>query len=64
VTVCQWFDIKTTGMVSPILASKPVASVSPDLASKPVASVSPGLASNPVVEDFSVWTSKLAATVW
>jgi hypothetical protein len=51
-------------MVSPILASKPVASVSPDLASKPVASVSPDLASKPVVEDFSVWTSKLAATIW
>jgi hypothetical protein len=51
-------------MVSPILASKPVASVSPDLASKPVASVSPDLASKPVVEDFLVWTSKLAATVW
>jgi hypothetical protein len=47
----QWFGFKTTGMVSP------------GLASKSVATVSFGLASKPVVEGFPVWTSKPAATV-
>jgi hypothetical protein len=51
-TVCRWFGLKTTWMVSPALASKPVAMVSPGLASKSVAS------------GFLVWTSKLAAMVW
>jgi hypothetical protein len=51
-TVCQWFSLKTTGMVSPGLASKSVATVSPGLASKPMASV------------FPVWASKPAAPVW
>jgi hypothetical protein len=51
-TVCQWFSLKTTGMVSPALASKPVVTVSSGLASKPVAS------------GFPVWASKLAVTVW
>jgi hypothetical protein len=50
--VCQWFGLKTMGMVSSSLASKPVAPVSPDLASKLV------------VISFSVWTLKPAAVVW
>jgi hypothetical protein len=49
--ICQWFGLKTTVMVSPSLASKPVATVSSSLASKSVDS------------GFSVWASKLAATV-
>jgi hypothetical protein len=61
VTVCQWFDFKTTGTVSGGLASKPAATVSSGLVSKPaamgfsslasklVATVSPGLASKSVV---------------
>jgi hypothetical protein len=48
-TVCEWFDIKTTRTVFAGLASKPVATVFAGLASKPVATVSPGLASKPVV---------------
>jgi hypothetical protein len=48
----QWFDLKTTGTVSP------------GFASKPVATVSPGLASKPMVVGFLVWASKLVATVW
>jgi hypothetical protein len=36
--VCQWFDLKTTGTISPGLTLKPVATVSLDLASKPVVS--------------------------
>jgi hypothetical protein len=51
-TVCQWFDLKTTGMVSPGLASKSLVAVSSGLASKLVAS------------GFPVWASKLAAMVW
>jgi hypothetical protein len=55
--VCQWFVLKTTGMVFFGLASKlvvmvfsslasnPMVAVFPCLASKPVATVSPGLAS-------------------
>jgi hypothetical protein len=50
--VCQWFGLKTTGMVSP------------DLTSKPVATVSSNLASKSVVKDFRVWASKPAALVW
>jgi hypothetical protein len=38
-TVCQWFDLKTTRTVFSGLASKPMATVSPGLASKPVAQV-------------------------
>jgi hypothetical protein len=47
--VCQWFGLKTTGMVFFSLASKPVATVFFGLASKPVATVSSDLASKPVV---------------
>jgi hypothetical protein len=47
--VCQWFGLKTTGMVFSGLASKPVATVFSGLASKPVATVSPDLASKSVV---------------
>jgi hypothetical protein len=38
--VCVWFGLKTTGTVSPGLASKPVVTISPGLASKLVAPVS------------------------
>jgi hypothetical protein len=34
--VCQWFGLKTTGMVFSDLASKLVVTVSPGLASKPL----------------------------
>jgi hypothetical protein len=50
--VCQWFDLKTTRMVFPGLATKPVARIFSALASKPVATVSPGLASKPLVGFF------------
>jgi hypothetical protein len=46
---CQWFGLKTTGMVSPGLTSKPVATVFSDLASKPVAMVFSSLTSKSVV---------------
>jgi hypothetical protein len=49
VTVCEWFDLKTTRMVSSGLASKPAATVFSSLASKQVVTVSTGLASKPVV---------------
>jgi hypothetical protein len=39
--VCQWFGLKTTGMVFSSLASKPVATVFSSLALKPVVMVSP-----------------------
>jgi hypothetical protein len=60
-TVCQGFDLKTTGtvfsgLVSKLvatvfsgLASKPVATVFSSLATKLVATVSPDLTSKPVV---------------
>jgi hypothetical protein len=47
-TVCEWFDLKTTWTVSGSLASKPAATVFAGLASKPVATVFAGLASKPV----------------
>jgi hypothetical protein len=37
--VCQWFGLKTTGMVFSGLASKPVETVSPGLTSKLMARV-------------------------
>jgi hypothetical protein len=46
------FLLKTTGMVSP------------GLVSKPVMTVSLGLAVKLVVAGFPVWASKPAATVW
>jgi hypothetical protein len=49
VTVCQWFGLKTTGMVFSGSASKPVATIFSGLASKPVATIFSGLASKPVV---------------
>jgi hypothetical protein len=39
-TVCQWFDLKITGMIFSDLASKPVVTIFFDLASKPVATIS------------------------
>jgi hypothetical protein len=47
--VCQWFGLKTTGVVFSSLASKLVAMVFSVLASKPVVTVSFDLASKPVV---------------
>jgi hypothetical protein len=76
VTVCEWFDLKTTRtvftglaskpvvMVSSGLASKPAATVSSGLASKLVAAVFSGLASKPVKMVFSNLASKLVATVF
>jgi hypothetical protein len=52
VIVCQWFGLKTTGTVSPGLASKSVVTVSPGLVSKLVAL------------DFPVLASKSVALVW
>jgi hypothetical protein len=48
-TVCQWFGLKTTGIVFSGLASKPVVMVFSGLASKLMVTVSPSLASKPVV---------------
>jgi hypothetical protein len=45
VTVCEWFDLKTTRTVFAGLASKPMTMVSISLASTPVATFSDGLAS-------------------
>jgi hypothetical protein len=61
-TVCEWFGLKTTWMISSGLTSKPAATVFAGLASKPVATVfsslasklvatvSPGLTSKPAVD--------------
>jgi hypothetical protein len=46
------------------LVSKPLGRLVSGLASKPVTIFSSDLASKLVVEGFSVWASKLAATVW
>jgi hypothetical protein len=51
-TVYQWFDLKT------------IRTVCQWFDFKTTVMVSPGLASKSVVDDFSVWTSKPAATVW
>jgi hypothetical protein len=48
-TVCQWFDIKTTGTVFSVVTSKPVTTVFSGLTSKSVVMVSLGLTSKPVV---------------
>jgi hypothetical protein len=75
VTVCEWFDLKTTRTVFTGLVSKLVAPVSAGLASKPVAIISGGLASKsdatvfsclaskPVTIAFFSLTSKLVLTV-
>jgi hypothetical protein len=71
-TVCEWFDLKTTRTVFAGLASKPVVTVFSSLASKLVATVFPIWLQNrwsvswlslktKVVEGFPVWASKLAA---
>jgi hypothetical protein len=61
--VCQWFDLKTTGMVFACLAWKLVAVVSGGLASKPTMTVSDGLASKPAATASSGLASKSAMTV-
>jgi hypothetical protein len=58
-TVCEWFDLKTTGTVFTSLASKPVAAVSSGLASKPAATVFSSLASKLVAMVSPGLTSKL-----
>jgi hypothetical protein len=63
-TVCQWFDLKTTGTVCQWFDLKTTGTDYFGLASKSVATVSPDLASKLVMEGFSVWASKLAATIW
>jgi hypothetical protein len=60
--VCQWFDLKTTGMVFSGLASKPMATVSPSLAPKPVASGFPIWALNWQLQ-FGELGLKITATV-
>jgi hypothetical protein len=63
VTVCEWFDLKTTQTVFAGFTSKPGMTVSGGLTSKPAATVSGGLASKPAVTVFSSLASKLVATV-
>jgi hypothetical protein len=48
-TICQWFGLKTTGTIFFDFASKLMVTVFSGLASKPVATVSLGLASKYVV---------------
>jgi hypothetical protein len=62
-TVCEWFDLKTTRTVFTGLVSKPVATISAGLASKPAATVFSHVASKLVVMVFSSLSSKLVATV-
>jgi hypothetical protein len=62
--VCQWFDLKTTRTVFSSLASKLVVMVFSGLASKSVATFSWLSLKTMLVEDFLVWTSKPAATVF
>jgi hypothetical protein len=61
--VCEWFGLKTTGMVFSGLTSKPVAMVSGGLASKPAATVFGGLASKSVATVSISLGSKPAVTV-
>jgi hypothetical protein len=62
VTVCEWFELKTTQTIFAGLASKPVTAISNDLASKSAATDFSGLTSKPVTTVFSSLTSKLVAT--
>jgi hypothetical protein len=63
VTVCEWFDLKTTRMVFTGLASKLVVTVSGGLTLKPAATVSDSLASKPAMTVSSGLASKPAAAV-
>jgi hypothetical protein len=63
-TVCQWFDLKTTGTVFSGLASKLVVMVFGGLASKPAVTVSDSLASKPTVMVSLSLTSKPVAMVF
>jgi hypothetical protein len=58
-TVCEWFDLKTTWTVFACLASKPVVTVSSSLASKPTATVFSNLASKLVMTVSPGLASKL-----
>jgi hypothetical protein len=64
VTVCEWFDLKTTWTVFAGLTSKSVATISDGLASKTVVTVSGGLASKPAATVFSDLASKPVAMVF
>jgi hypothetical protein len=63
VTVCEWFDLKTTRTIFTGLVSKPVVTFSGGLASKPAVMVSVGLASKPAAMVSGDLASKPAATV-
>jgi hypothetical protein len=63
VTVCQWFDLKTTQTVFAGLVSKPVVTVSSGSALKPVATVSCDLSSKPVMTVSADLDLKPAVTV-
>jgi hypothetical protein len=63
VTICKWFDLKTTQTVFTGLTSKSMVTVSGGLASKPAATVSSGLASKSAVTVSAGLASKPAITV-
>jgi hypothetical protein len=48
--VCQWFDLKITGIIFSNLTSKPVATVFSGLTTKPVVPISPGLTSKSMMD--------------
>jgi hypothetical protein len=62
-TVCEWFELKTTQTIFTGLNSKSVVTVSGGLASKSVTTGFSCLASKPVATVFSGLASKLVATV-
>jgi hypothetical protein len=62
-TVCQWFGMGTTGMVSGGSASKLAVTVSSGLTSKPVVAVSSGLTSKPAATVSAGLASKPAVIV-
>jgi hypothetical protein len=61
-TICQWFDLKTTVTVCEWFGLKTTWTISSGLASTPAAMVSSGFASKPTVMVFSSLASKLVAT--
>jgi hypothetical protein len=63
-TVYEWFDLKTTRMVSSGLTSKYAVTVSSGLASKLAATDSSDLASKPALTVFASLASKLMKTVF
>jgi hypothetical protein len=63
-TICQWFDLKTTGTVCESFGLKTTQTISSGLASTPAVMVSSGFASKPTMMVFSSLASKLVATVF